>query len=52
MQTRLQWTVVLSVALALGAILAGCNTMRGFGRDVERGGERVQDAVTNTQNKM
>lgn len=24
---------------------AGCNTMRGFGKDVERGGERVQDAA-------
>ncbi len=38
--------------LALGAALAGCNTMRGFGKDVERGGERVQDAATSTQNRM
>ncbi len=48
MQIRLQWTLALWIALAL----AGCNTMRGFGRDVERGGERVQDAATTTQNKM
>ncbi len=48
MRTRLQWTLVLSIALAL----AGCNTMRGFGRDVERGGERVQDAAGNVQNRM
>jgi len=26
----------------LGAI-AGCNTMRGFGQDMERGGEKIQD---------
>jgi predicted small secreted protein len=48
MRTRLQWTLLLSIALAL----AGCNTMRGFGRDVERGGERVQDAAGNVQNRM
>lgn len=39
-------------ALAFGLTLAGCNTMRGFGKDVERGGERVQDAAVGTQNKM
>lgn len=38
--------------LALGAALTGCNTMRGIGKDVERGGERVQDAATSTQNRM
>ena len=26
----------------LGAI-AGCNTMRGVGQDIERGGEKIQD---------
>ncbi len=39
-------------ALALGLALTGCNTMRGFGKDIERGGERVQDAAVGTQNKM
>ncbi len=48
MRTQWQWMLALWIALAL----SGCNTMRGFGRDVERGGERVQDAATNTQNKM
>ncbi len=43
-----RWIGVLTIGMAL----AGCNTMRGFGKDVERGGERVQDAATNTQNKM
>lgn len=38
--------------LAVGIALSGCNTMRGIGKDVERGGERVQDAATSTQNRM
>lgn len=29
--------------LAIG--LSGCNTMKGFGKDVERGGEKVQGAA-------
>lgn len=32
--------------------LTGCNTFRGMGQDVERGGEKVQDAATDTQKKM
>lgn len=42
---------IAGVLLLLMA-LSGCNTMRGFGRDVERGGERVQDAAQGTQNRM
>ena len=29
--------------LALMSALAGCNTMQGLGKDVERGGEKLQD---------
>ena len=29
--------------LALMSVLAGCNTMQGLGKDVERGGEKLQD---------
>lgn len=39
---------VLAFTLSLGA----CNTMRGMGKDVERGGEHVQDAATDAQKKM
>lgn len=31
--------------------LAGCNTMKGAGKDMERGGEKVQDAAQKQQNK-
>lgn len=42
----------LTLAMLLASMLAGCNTMKGFGKDVERGGEHVQDAAQKTQNKM
>jgi len=35
----------LTTVVVTGFTVAGCNTMRGFGKDVERGGERVQDAA-------
>lgn len=44
-------TAVLSL-LAFTMGLAACNTMRGAGQDIERGGEKVQDAATSTQKKM
>ena len=31
--------------LALGITLAGCNTMSGMGRDIERGGEKLQNSA-------
>jgi len=35
----------LLLLVASGYMLSGCNTMGGFGKDVERGGEKVQDAA-------
>ena len=36
---------ILAMLMLLGMLgaLAGCNTMEGFGRDIERGGEKIQD---------
>jgi entericidin B len=36
----------------LGITLAGCNTMAGMGRDIERGGEKLQDQAYETQRDM
>lgn len=35
---------ILSILMILGFLgtLAGCNTMHGLGRDIERGGEKLQ----------
>ena len=37
--------MLVLVALSLGSpmLLAGCNTMQGAGRDIERGGQKIQD---------
>ena len=35
----------LLTAILLAAVLAGCNTVQGLGKDVERGGEAIQRAV-------
>ncbi|MCM5679262.1 entericidin A/B family lipoprotein [Schlegelella sp. S2-27] len=32
--------------------LSACNTVEGMGKDVERGGEKVQDAAESTKKKM
>ena len=42
----------LGFIMLVAMTTAGCNTMKGFGKDVERGGEHVQDAAQKTQNKM
>jgi len=38
--------------LLLGVVLAGCNTMSGMGRDIERGGEKMQGQARETQQEM
>ena len=36
---------ILAAMMLLGMLgtIAGCNTMRGFGEDMERGGEKIQE---------
>jgi entericidin B len=36
--------------LAIMIFASACNTVKGIGKDVERGGEKVQDAATGAQN--
>jgi predicted small secreted protein len=36
--------LLVLVSLASAAALAGCNTMHGVGKDIERGGEKIQGA--------
>lgn len=37
--------VLMAMLLAVAGWLAGCNTMEGAGKDVEKAGEAVQDAA-------
>lgn len=41
----------LLLALA-GAVVSACNTVEGAGKDLERGGEKVQDAAKDVKQKM
>lgn len=38
--------------LALVGLTAACNTIQGFGRDVERAGEATQDAAGSVKRRM
>lgn len=36
---------IMAILMLLGLLgtIAGCNTMHGFGEDMERGGEKIQE---------
>ena len=41
------------IALLLVAVaIAGCNTIQGAGKDIEKGGEAVQDAAQSVKKRM
>ena len=42
----------IAALIVLGLTLAGCNTMSGMGRDIERGGEKLQGEARETQQEM
>lgn len=41
----------LFIMLVMG-VLAGCNTMQGLGKDIERGGEKLQGSAQDAKQKM
>jgi predicted small secreted protein len=42
---------ILAILILLGAV-AGCNTVEGMGKDIERGGEATQDKARDVKNRM
>lgn len=42
MRNPISWMLLVFAALA---VLAGCNTVRGVGQDVEEGGEAIQKST-------
>lgn len=36
---------LIALALLLGVVLSGCNTMQGAGKDIEHGGQDLQGAA-------
>jgi len=44
--------IALAAILVSSFVLSACNTVQGAGKDIERGGEKVQDAAVKTKEKM
>jgi entericidin B len=49
---RIFATLLLLGAFGTLAMTAGCNTMEGLGKDIERGGEATQDTARDVKRKM
>lgn len=45
-------TLLAALAIGLMATLTGCNTIEGAGKDLERGGEKVQDTARDVKRSM
>lgn len=44
--------IMAVLVAAVSVMLAGCNTFFGMGKDIERGGEKIQDGARTTQQNM
>ncbi|HEY9223180.1 MAG: entericidin A/B family lipoprotein [Variovorax sp.] len=42
-------TALIAVVFAFGVPLAGCNTVKGAGQDIQKGGEKMEDAAKKRQ---
>ena len=45
-------TIIALLMSSTFVVLVGCNTVAGAGKDLERGGEKVQDTAKDVQQKM
>jgi len=44
--------ISIAAVISMFSILSACNTFEGMGKDVQEGGEKVQDAAHDTKEKM
>jgi len=44
--------IVALLMLLSFAVITGCNTIEGAGKDLERGGEKVKNTAKDTKEKM
>ncbi|PUA18293.1 entericidin [Glaciimonas sp. PCH181] len=44
--------ISIAAVISMFGILSACNTFEGMGKDVQKGGEKVQDAAQDTKAKM
>ena len=45
-------TLTTLMLLGMLGVIAGCNTVEGMGKDIERGGEATQDAAKDVKKSM
>ncbi|MEC7118329.1 MAG: entericidin A/B family lipoprotein [Pseudomonadota bacterium] len=45
-------TKALAATALTAVVLTGCNTVKGFGKDVQRGGEKVESTAERAQQKL
>jgi predicted small secreted protein len=45
-------TLLAFLMSSVFVVLAGCNTVEGAGKDIEQGGEQVQDTARDVQEQM
>ncbi len=51
MRTFTKLVVALTVGALIGMGTLGCNTVKGAGRDIQKGGRGVENAATDAQGK-
>ena len=44
--------IYVFAALATALALSGCNTMEGVGKDVQKGGQKIQEESKEVEHKM
>jgi predicted small secreted protein len=44
--------LIAILAMAWAVALSGCNTVEGAGKDIERGGEKLQDSAKDVKRSM
>lgn len=47
-----RWIALSAAVMAAMFALGACNTVEGVGEDIERGGEKLQNAAESTKQKM
>jgi predicted small secreted protein len=45
-------TLAILTLLGMLGMVAGCNTIEGMGKDIERGGEATQDTAKDVKSRM
>ena len=52
MAKKLLTFLMMLVVLGVLGTVAGCSTVAGAGKDIERGGEKIQDEAKEVQKKL